>query len=210
MKSEYADAIPSGRAWCFKVSFYPQNPRLLALGDKRPPSHFHPYQAEFFEVVAGSITVEIDGKPIKRTPSSGEFTVHPWVNHRIYPTPNTDEKEVVLLVSATATEGTGGTEMDSVFFENWYRYQDQALSGGESVDVWMREQMWDAGGSYMSLPWWIPFGKYISVYFLGIFVGRWIGGLLGYRPFLKEWTTDWDVACKKMRENVFQRRFAKP
>lgn len=36
-------------------------------------------------------------------------------------------------------------------------------------------------------------------------IGRWIGGLLGYKPFFREYTTDWDFAVAKMRGSFFQR-----
>lgn len=68
--------------------------------------------------------------------------------------------------------------------------------------------MFDAGGSYLALPWYIPFGKTISMG-MSIFLGRWVGGFLGYQPFHKEWTNEWDIACSKMRESMFHRKFAK-
>lgn len=67
--------------------------------------------------------------------------------------------------------------------------------------------MFDAGGSYLSLPRWIPFSRTIARA-LGIVVGRWIGGILGYQPFYRKWTTDWQFACRKMEQTIFQRRFA--
>jgi hypothetical protein len=67
--------------------------------------------------------------------------------------------------------------------------------------------MFDAGGTYLSLPPWIPFGQTISIT-LGVVLGRWIGGLLGYQPFYRKWTSDWELACQKMEASVFQRRFA--
>jgi hypothetical protein len=68
--------------------------------------------------------------------------------------------------------------------------------------------MFDAGGTYLSLPWWIPFGRTVSIV-LGTVLGRWIGsGLLGYQPFYRKWTSDWELACEKMGASVFQRRFA--
>ncbi len=67
--------------------------------------------------------------------------------------------------------------------------------------------MFDAGGSYLSLPWWVPFGRTLSM-LGGILVGRWIGGLIGYQPYHKQWTTDWKVACEKMRTSLLHRRFA--
>lgn len=68
-------------------------------------------------------------------------------------------------------------------------------------------QTFDAGGTYVSFPWWVPFGQTVSQV-LGVVVGRWIGGMLGYQPFYPKWTTDWDLACQKMATSVFQRRFA--
>ncbi|KAI4284351.1 MAG: hypothetical protein L6R38_001457, partial [Xanthoria sp. 2 TBL-2021] len=67
--------------------------------------------------------------------------------------------------------------------------------------------IFDAGASYLSLPPWVPFGRTLSR-IAGIVVGRWIGGLLGYQPFYKQWTSDWDLACRKMETSWFQRRFA--
>lgn len=67
--------------------------------------------------------------------------------------------------------------------------------------------MFDAAGSYVSLPGWLPFGRIISRA-AGIVVGRCIGGALGYQPYYRAWTTDWDLACEKMETSLFQRRFA--
>lgn len=68
-------------------------------------------------------------------------------------------------------------------------------------------QMFDAGGSYLSLPWWVPFRRTVALV-LGVALGRCVGALLGYQPFHREWTTDWDAAVEKMGQSVFQRRFA--
>lgn len=69
-------------------------------------------------------------------------------------------------------------------------------------------QTFDAGGTYLSFPSWVPFGQSISQG-LGVTVGRWAGGLLGFQPFYQKWTTDWQTACNKMNTSVCQRRFAK-
>lgn len=50
----------------------------------------------------------------------------------------------------------------------------------------------------MALPMWAR--KCIG-YWTGVILGRYIGGLLGYKPFLKEYTTDWDLAVAKMRSH---------
>jgi hypothetical protein len=66
--------------------------------------------------------------------------------------------------------------------------------------------MFDAGGSYMSLPTWLPFSRRLAQ-FTGIIIGRWIGGLLGYRPFYRKWTSEseWALACDKMDTSIFLR-----
>lgn len=69
--------------------------------------------------------------------------------------------------------------------------------------------MFDAGDTYLSPPWWIPFRHAIG-YGMGVVLGRWVGGLLGYQPFFPEWTTDWDAACMKMKSRWMQRKFAVP
>lgn len=71
----------------------------------------------------------------------------------------------------------------------------------------MTAQTFDAGGSYLSLPYWVPFGRSVSR-ILGIVLGRGIGGLLGYQPYYRKWSGDWDLACQRMRLSLFQRRFA--
>ena len=68
-------------------------------------------------------------------------------------------------------------------------------------------QMFDAGGSYLSPPWWVPFGRGLSR-ILGIVIGRWVGALLGYQPFYSKWTSDWDLACEKMEASYLQKRFS--
>lgn len=68
--------------------------------------------------------------------------------------------------------------------------------------------MFDAGDTYLSLPWWLPFRCSIGI-LLGIVIGRWIGGLLGYAPYYPEWTTDWKGACDQMDKVWTQQTFAK-
>ena len=67
--------------------------------------------------------------------------------------------------------------------------------------------MFDAGGSYMTLPWWVPFRGRVSQ-LAGIVIGRWLGGIAGYQPFYRKWSDDWQLACEKMETCVFLRRFA--
>jgi hypothetical protein len=65
--------------------------------------------------------------------------------------------------------------------------------------------MFDAGASYLSLPWWVPFGRTIA-FAVGVLVGRWVAGSLGYQPYHRKWTKDWQLACEKMETSVFYRQ----
>ena len=68
--------------------------------------------------------------------------------------------------------------------------------------------MFDGGDSYLTLPSWVPCRKALARG-LGVLVGRWIGGLLGYQPFYPEWTSDWPEACREMASRWTQHRFAR-
>lgn len=58
---------------------------------------------------------------------------------------------------------------------------------------------------YTPAPWWVPFFRREIGYWTCVFLGRWVGGLLGYKPFFKEYTTDWAFAVAKMKGSWFQR-----
>lgn len=68
--------------------------------------------------------------------------------------------------------------------------------------------MFDRGGSCLTLPKLIPFSLMLSRV-MTVFIGRWLGGFLGYQPYYKEWTTDWEMVKERMSMSVFQRRFAR-
>ncbi|KAI1424617.1 hypothetical protein F5Y12DRAFT_785288 [Xylaria sp. FL1777] len=70
-------------------------------------------------------------------------------------------------------------------------------SRGKRMSIFEIINMFDAGGSYLSFPSWIPFGRWMAQ-IAGIVVGRWLGGSLGYQPFHRRWTGDWDLASRKM------------
>lgn len=155
-------------------------------------------------MLEGMLCVEDDTQEHTLTPTSGEFLVRPWVNHRLYP-PAGYEGDIRFLLAGEETPEL--FQLDTIFFENWYGYQDETVVVGKGVDLIQVLSMFDAGGSYMSVPWWVPFGRTLSMA-LGVVIGRWIGGLLGYQPYYKKWTFDWDLACRKMERSIFQRRFA--
>jgi hypothetical protein len=68
--------------------------------------------------------------------------------------------------------------------------------------------MFDRGGSCLALPKFIPFSMALSKA-MTVVVGRWLGGILGYQPYYKEWTTDWALAKQRMSASVFTKRFAR-
>ncbi|KAI4864913.1 hypothetical protein F4820DRAFT_422089 [Hypoxylon rubiginosum] len=201
------------RAFAYEVTFLMQHPRVVAVASQKPPLHFHPHQEEYLEVLEGRLAVEIEGEERVLGPPDGEVTFRPWTNHRLYAPlskgaegkEEPDLKVTRFLLSAQNTDEL--FRLDTVFFENWYAYQDQIVVKGDKVDLFQVMSMFDAGGSYLSLPSWIPFSKPLARA-LGIVVGRWIGGVLGYQPFYRKWTTDWQSACHKMEMSIFQRRFA--
>ncbi|KAK4207584.1 putative 4-hydroxybenzoate polyprenyl transferase [Rhypophila decipiens] len=156
----------------------------------KPPLHFH-VQEEYIEATQGKIVLEIDGVEKVLTPTHGRVTIPPYLHHRSFPAPLSAQGEgpdnhiVKFLLSGekkSATQGGGGFEPNAVFFENWYKYQDEIVIHGGKVDLIQVLCTFDAGGTYVSFPWWVPMGKTVSIV-LGIVVGRWIGsGLLGYQP----------------------------
>lgn len=126
------------RAFYFDVTFILDHPHLLKLASaEKPPLHFHPYQEEYIEVTEGRLGVEVEGKEYILTPTDGEFTIHPWSNHRLYPllpAPGSEDLQTTRFL--LSGEGTNDAfKLDAVFFQNWYRYQDAIVVGGEKMEL---------------------------------------------------------------------------
>ncbi|TVY80670.1 putative oxidoreductase yanE, partial [Lachnellula suecica] len=178
-----------------------------SLFTRKPPVHFH-VQEEYIESLEGKLGLEIEGKEFVLVPTDGTYTIASFVNHRSYPLPEDRQNGGEIVRFRLSGEKTSNPyELSPVFFENWYKYQNEVVANGAQVSLIQFLSTFDAGGSYISLPAWVPFGQTISRT-LGVVVGRWIGGLLGYQPFYRKWTTDWDLACAKMDSSFFQRRFS--
>ncbi|KAH8891742.1 hypothetical protein GQ53DRAFT_746237 [Thozetella sp. PMI_491] len=199
-----------GRSFSHEVIFHPDHPMLLKLG--KPPAHFHPYQEEYVEVLGGTLVVDVDGVEHVVKPGDPEFTLRRGVNHRLYAPqlegkdpPAVPRESIRMLLSGEDTPNT--FKLDLAFFENWYAYQEEVFVHWKPLDLIQVLSMFDAGDTYVSLPWWVPFRSTISLG-MGIVLGRWIGGMLGYQPFYEEWTTDWEQACERMETSIFQKRFS--
>ncbi|KAI1656818.1 hypothetical protein F4813DRAFT_361947 [Daldinia decipiens] len=197
------------RAFALEATFHLDHPMFSTLISRKPPMHFHQHQEEYIQVVEGRLGFEYNGREWLMFPHDGEFAVRPGINHRSYPVAaeNTQsgDKTLKFLISGSKTSEV--FSLDLLFFENWYLYQEQLILNGKKPDIIQVLSTFDAGGSYLSFPNWIPFGRNLSV-IVAIVVGRWIGGLLGYQPFYHKWSTDWGLACERMEASIFQRRFA--
>jgi hypothetical protein len=161
---------------------------------------------EYFQVLEGSLYVDVGDERELLTPSSDELPVESWVRNRVIPGPlSADQKKTIFLLSGPAAQGT--RMLDYIFYENYYRYMDAMVSEGQAIELIQILCMFDAGGSCIALPWYVPFGMTVSR-IMGVVFGRWLGGFLGYQPYYKEWTTDWETARERMRSSFFQRKFA--
>ena len=114
-----------------KLGIYAQ----LIAGGKKPPTHFHPYQWEFFRVLRGNLTIDLNGVPKHLTKEDGEIAVRPYTHHVVYGTPGTEMDEVEFVVSASDAEQDSESVLDQAFFENWYGYQEDVFQRGEKLDL---------------------------------------------------------------------------
>ena len=110
-----------------------------AAGTK-PPVHFHRYQHEYFEVVGdGDFTVEIEGEHRRLTKEDPPALILPYVNHVVYPTPGVSLDDVEFTVSSVDVRKEGGSsnhQLDRLYFENWYGYQEDVFrTPGAKFDI---------------------------------------------------------------------------
>ncbi|KAI0146756.1 hypothetical protein BJ166DRAFT_73933 [Pestalotiopsis sp. NC0098] len=197
-------------AYTFEAVFRPGHPLGSKLFAQKPPMHFHPYQNEHIRVLEGKLVVEVDGHEHVRSAHDDDFRVDAWTNHRLYPfcpaiSGYTEVEDVRVLIWGQKTSEP--FHEDILFLENWFKYQDDIVMNKNYISLLQILSMFDAGGSYLAPPGWLPLGQSISRC-IGIAVGRWFGGLMGYQPFYQKWSTDWELACQKMETSFFQRRFA--
>ncbi|KAL7624893.1 hypothetical protein AAE478_004107 [Parahypoxylon ruwenzoriense] len=126
------------RVFAYEVTFLLQHPRVVSVASQKPPLHFHPHQEEYLEVLEGRLAIEVEGKERILRPEDGEVTFRPWTNHRLYSPVSDKVKDDNLKVTKFLLSAESTPEMfrlDTVFFENWYAYQDQIVVKGERVDL---------------------------------------------------------------------------
>ena len=117
------------------MTFHVTHPRLKAIAatGKKPPLHFHPYQAEFFKIISGKVTIEVEGAERVLSAESGEVSIEPGPYHRLWPTPGSEENLIFDLSASEAPDVP--LIVDQCFFENWYGYQNDVLLHGEKLDI---------------------------------------------------------------------------
>ena len=128
-------------AFAFEVTFDLTHPHLIALAAQKPPRHFHPYQEEYIQVLEGRLGVNVEGFGERDIGvEDGEVVVKPWKYHLLYPVLDDGRRDgegrmktCRFLLSA---EETGETlKLDTVFFQNWYGYQDDIVVRGAKMDL---------------------------------------------------------------------------
>ncbi|KAI0385993.1 hypothetical protein F5Y04DRAFT_245181 [Hypomontagnella monticulosa] len=205
--------VDSDKDFAFEATFITDHPSFAQFRSGKPPLHFHPHQEEYISVVEGVVALEVEGREYILGPDDGEFLVKPWIIHRLYTVSASSRGEQesdsnIVRFKSAGQKTPEVLKLDLLFFENWYGYQDEALRNGGKIDMIQTMCMFDAGGSYILLPSWVPFRRTTS-YIVGVIVGRWLGTLLGYQPYYRQWSTDWHLACEKMDGSFFYRKWAK-
>ncbi|KAH9906350.1 hypothetical protein F4778DRAFT_769447 [Xylariomycetidae sp. FL2044] len=118
--------------------------------------------------------------------------------------------ESILMVNAT--DSGKDFVLDRIFLENWYGVRVDSFKYGDKIDFIQQCATFDGGDHYLpfpaALPAWIPKPWSVRIrtflgFWLTVIVGRYIGGLLGYQPFYREYTTDWELAVAKMKSTWF-------
>ncbi|RAH64729.1 uncharacterized protein BO66DRAFT_463755 [Aspergillus aculeatinus CBS 121060] len=202
---------PPGRCFLFRQTYrhnvegpIPDNLRKLINSPDRPkgpPPHFHQFQTEYFRVESGVMGINVDGQVKRVTAADGEVSVKAGSVHNFFIHPDSEESMTVYL---SASDSGMDYQLDRIFFENWYGYWHDALLHDGGLDWIQFLAIQDGGDAYTPAPAWVPFRRQVG-YWTCVVVGRWIGGLLGYKPFFREYTTDWDFAVAKMKGSFFQR-----
>ncbi|KAK0513964.1 hypothetical protein JMJ35_003686 [Cladonia borealis] len=205
---------PPGRCFLFRQTYkhdikgpVPANLRKLLDSPKRPKGpllHFHQFQTEYFRVEAGLMGIHIDGAEKTVTAEDGEISVKAGSIHQFFIHPDSPGDMTVYL---SASDSGMDFQLDRIFFENWYGYWHDALLHEGGLNIFQYLAIQDGGDAYTPAPAWVPFRRTIG-YWTCVILGRWIGGILGYKPFFREYTTDWDYAVAKMKGSFFQRHLA--
>ncbi|KAH7325628.1 hypothetical protein B0I35DRAFT_448772 [Stachybotrys elegans] len=217
---------PPGTAFQILQTYQPLDDDAMEGAYRGPPPHFHVHQTERFKVVKGRIGVEIN-EEVRILRPGDEVAVCPAGNiHRFFVDVGPDylgkeatsedtswDGETILMVNAT--DSGKDFVLDRIFLENWYGVRVDSFKYGTKIDFIQQCATFDGGDHYLpfppTLPAWVPKAWSVRIrtffgYWATVIVGRYIGGLLGYQPFYREYTTDWEFAVAKMQGTWFYRK----
>lgn len=103
---------------------------------QKPPLHFHTSQDEYIQVLEGKAILEYGGLEIVMTKDSPPFTIAAWQNHRTYPLePEAGDGDVVKFLLSADKIPQKAFKLNTLFFENWYRYQEEVLLSSGKFDL---------------------------------------------------------------------------
>lgn len=134
-------ALSSALAFAFEVTFDLTHPHMIALAAQKPPPHFHPYQEEYIQVLEGRLGVNVEGFGERDIGAEdGEVVVMPWKYHLLYPVLHdgrgNEEGQMKTCRFLLSAEEAGETlKLDTIFFQNWYGYQDDIVVRGQKMDL---------------------------------------------------------------------------
>jgi hypothetical protein len=102
---------------------------------RKPPTHFH-FQEEYIQTLEGKLGLEVEGEELILTAADGPYTIRPFVNHRSYPLPESLQEGCQVVKFILSGKKTSETyELSPVFFENWYKYQDDIVVNGAQLSL---------------------------------------------------------------------------
>lgn len=168
----YRDAV-SGETMCFTRTAADTGGELLEMktdyrpNSPKPPPHYHPRQSEHFEVISGSMTVEMNGT--QRVYHTGEtFDVPAGIAHAMW---NAGEAQTQLLWQTRPALNS------QAFFETIWELREAGKVGKNGTPSLLQSAvLMQAYGDVFCL---VSPPRLIQIVLFGVlgFVGR----LLGYR-----------------------------
>ncbi|KAJ6779468.1 hypothetical protein PWT90_00774 [Aphanocladium album] len=213
---------PAGTAFQIMQIYKPLPEGDTSGAYRGPPPHFHLHQTERFRVIKGRVGIEVNEKVTILRPSDGVAICPAGNIHRFIvdvprdkncPEDDDDDGELVFMVNAT--DSGKDFVLDRIFLENWYGVRVDSFKYGTKIDFIQQCATFDGGDHYLpfpaTLPQWVPMTWSVAIrtflgFWITVIIGRYIGGLMGYQPFYKEYTTDWELAVAKMQGTWFYRR----
>ena len=85
-------------------------------------------------VLEGQLGIEISGHERVITPDDGEVVIRKWKHHRLWPDfGNPDAERTIVMLSGQASGEVH--QLDTLFFLDWYGYQDECLRLEREMDL---------------------------------------------------------------------------